>query len=259
VSPAVAVHHTLDGPEDAPVLVLAGSLGTNLGMWDQQAGPLAERFRLLRYDQRGHGRSPAPPGPYSIADLGGDLLALMDGLGIERASLCGLSIGGMTGMWLGVHAPERFERLVLCCTAPQLPPASQWAERAALVRAEGLGPIVEAGLERWFTPALGEGRPEALERFREMMLATPAEGYAGCCEAIGGHDMREELGAITAPTLVIGGDGDPVAPPETSRALAGGVPGAGVVVLEGARHLANVERPEEFTDAVLEHLTAGAA
>jgi 3-oxoadipate enol-lactonase len=181
----------------------------------------------------------------------------MDRLGLERVSLCGLSIGGMTGMWLGVHAPQRLERLVLCCTAPQLPPPSQWAERAALVRAEGMAPVVDAGLERWFTPKLGERRPDVLERFREMMLGTPAEGYAGCCEAIGGHDMRSELGAITAPTLVIGGEGDPVAPPETSRALADAIPGAGLVVLEGARHLASVERPEEFTRAVLEHLTAG--
>ncbi|HEY1274399.1 MAG TPA: 3-oxoadipate enol-lactonase [Thermoleophilaceae bacterium] len=252
----VDLHHEIAGPEDAPVLVLAGSLGTNLGMWDEQAEPLAERFRVLRYDQRGHGRSPVPPGPYAIADLAGDLIALMDRLGIERASFCGLSIGGMTGMWLGVHEPGRFERLVLCCTAPQLPPASQWAERAALVRAEGLGPVVDAGLERWFTPALGESRPYVLERFRAMMLATPPEGYAACCEAIGSHDMREEVGAITAPTLVIGGDGDPVAPPETTRALAAAIPGATAVVLEEARHLANAEQPDAFTHAVLQHLTA---
>ena len=174
----VEVHHLLEDPEEAPVLVLSNSLGTTLGMWDEQAPALNERFRLLRYDHRGHGGSPVPPGPYKIEDLGRDVLALLDRLGVERFSFCGLSIGGMVGMWLAGEAPERVERLVLCCTSARFAPET-FDSRARTVRAEGVSAIADAVVERWLTPALHTSRPDVVEWARRMLLDTPAEGYAG--------------------------------------------------------------------------------
>jgi len=249
----VAVNHVLEGPEDAPVLVLSNSLGTTLGMWDDQAPALRERFRLLRYDARGHGGSPAPPGPYTIGDLGRDALSLLDGLGIERASFCGLSIGGMTGMWLASEVPGRFERLVLCCTAARLDPEA-WQTRAETVRAEGVGAVADAVVERWFTPQFRASRPETFEWAGRMLRETDAEGYAGCCEAIRDMDLRDRLARITAPTLVISGADDPATPPEHGELIRDAIPGAGFEVVPNAAHLANVEQPEEITRAVLGHL-----
>jgi 3-oxoadipate enol-lactonase len=251
----VELHHRLDGPEDAPVLVLSNSLGTDHRMWEEVLPSLAGRFRVVRYDQRGHGRSPAPPGPYTVAQLGGDALELLDRLGLERVSFCGTSLGGMTGMWLAINAPERLARLALCCTSAHLPPREMWAERAATVRARGTAAIVDAQLERWFTPALAEDRPEALERTRRVLLDTPAEGYAGCCEAIGAHDLRAQLGSIRTPTLVLAAPDDAATPPDHGREIAAAVDGARFVLLERGRHLAVVERPEEVAGAVLGHLS----
>ena len=253
------LHHRLDGPRGAPVLVLSNSLGTELGMWRALLPALARHFRVLRYDQRGHGRSPTPPGPYMIAELAADALALLDRLGLERVSFCGASLGGMTGMWLAINAPGRIERLALCCTSAHLPPRKMWTERAATVRAGGVGAVADAQLERWFTPALAELRPDAVERTRRALLATPAEGYAGCCEAIGSHDLRGEIGQIRAPTLVLSAPDDPATPPEHGRLIAEAIDDARFAVLEGGRHLAAVERPEEFARAVLGHLAVEAS
>jgi 3-oxoadipate enol-lactonase len=248
----VTLHYRLDGPEGALPLMLCNSLGTTLEMWDPQVAALTTRFHLVRYDQRGHGRSPVPPGPYSIEDLGRDALGLLDDLAIERTSFCGLSIGGMVGMWLASEAPKRIERLVLCSTAPALPPREQWLERAATVRANGVAAIADAALDRWFTPLA----PDTLrEMFRAMLVETPAEGYAGCCEALADLDLRDRLAAIEAPTLVVTGAGDPVAPPETGEQLAASISGARHVTVADARHIANAEQPETFTQHVLDHLT----
>jgi 3-oxoadipate enol-lactonase len=255
---SVELHHRLDGPDGAPALVLSNSLGVSLDMWDEQLPALAGQFRVLRYDQRGHGRSPAPPGPYSMAELAGDALALLDSLGLERVSFCGASLGGMTGLWLAINAPERIDRLALCCTSAHLPPREMWTERAATVRAGGLQDVVDASLERWFTPEFGRFRPQVLEWTRRALLDTPAEGYASCCEAIGEHDLRVQLGSIRAPTLVIAAEDDFATPPEHGRLIAEAVPDARLVVVERARHLASVERPEEVTRELLAHLTAGA-
>jgi 3-oxoadipate enol-lactonase len=236
------------------VLVLGGSLGTSGGMWDDQVEAFGEHFRVLRYDTRGHGGSPAPPGPYAMADLGLDLLALLDRLELERVSFCGLSIGGMVGMWASSEAPERFERLVLCCTVPHFPPRDLWDERAATVRAEGMEPMVDPAIERWLTAEVRAARPEAEERLRAMLRATAAEGYAGCCEAIRDMDLRDRLGAIEAPTLVIAGSDDPSTPAERVREIAGAVAGARYVELPRTAHIANMGRPEDFSRAVLEHL-----
>ena len=248
----VEVNHVVEG-EGTP-LVLLNSLGTNLGMWDDQAGPLAGRFRLVRYDQRGHGDSPVPPGPYSLADLGGDLIALLDRLGLERVSLCGLSLGGMTAMWVASEVPERIERLVLCCTSALLGPASDWQQRARTVRGLGVEAIADAVLARWFTPSFLEARPPVVDRLDAMLRATPAEGYAGCCEAIRDMDLADRLASITAPTLVIAGAEDPATPPLHGQAIANAVPDARLEILEGAAHLANVERPEAVTERILGHV-----
>jgi 3-oxoadipate enol-lactonase len=249
------LHHRLDGPEDAPALVLSVSLGTRHTMWDAQAPALVERFRLLRYDPRGHGQSDVPDGPYSIADLGEDLLALLDELGIEKTSFCGVSIGGMTGMWLAINAPERIDRLVLSNTTAYYPPAEEWTRRAKVARsAEGVAGLADAALDRWFTPSFQERRPEEIERFRQMLITTPGEGYAGCCEAIREMDMRAELGAIQAHTLVIAGDEDPSTPPDWNRDLAEAIPGADYHLLQDASHISNVARPREYTDLLLRYL-----
>jgi 3-oxoadipate enol-lactonase len=256
---SVDVHHSLEGPEGAPVVVFSNSLGTTGAMWDAEAAALSDSFRVLRYDTRGHGETPAAPGPYTVNDLGGDVLALLDRLDLERVSFCGLSIGGMTGMWLGVHAPERIERLVICCTGVQLPTAEMWNERAALVRERGMGAVIDATMERWFTPAFPERSPEVVERIREIFLTTDPEGYAGCCEALAEFDMRGQLGAITAPTLVIAGEDDPVGTPERAAAIGEEIEGSRVVILPDARHLAAVEQADAVTHELEQHLGVEAA
>ncbi|HEY1237859.1 MAG TPA: 3-oxoadipate enol-lactonase [Solirubrobacterales bacterium] len=256
---AVDVHHTLEGPEGAPVIVFSNSLGTTGAMWDAQAATLSDRFRVLRYDARGHGQTPAPPGPYSMDDLAGDVLALLDRLGLERVTFCGLSIGGMTAMWLGVHAQERIDRLVICCTGMQLPTAEMWTDRAALVREKGMGEVIDATMERWFTPAFPERSPEVVERIREIFLATNPEGYAGCCEALADFDMRGQLGPVSAPTLVIAGEDDPVGTPERAAAIADEIQGSRVVVLPNARHLPAVEQADAVTGELEQHLSVEAA
>jgi 3-oxoadipate enol-lactonase len=249
------LHHQLEGSPDAPVLVLSNSLGTTLEMWDDQAPALAQRLRLVRYDSRGHGRSEVPPGPYTIEDLGRDVLVLLDELGLERVHFCGLSMGGMTGMWLGINAPERIDRLALCATSTHMPPADAWHARASTVRSEGMGAIARAGIERWFSPRGPVERPEAVERMRQGLLDCPPDGYAASCEAIATHDMRERVGAIDAPTLVVAGDQDPVTPPNHATFIADRIEGARLVVLERARHLLNVEHADRVTSELLDHFT----
>lgn len=248
-------HHVVTGPEDAPVLVLSNSLGAALEMWDPQAEALAERFRLVRYDTRGHGRSAVPPGPYRIDDLGGDVLDLLDHLGAERAHFAGLSLGGMTGMWLGANAPERIERLVLLCTSPYLPSAETWEERIATVRGQGTQALVELTLERWFTAAYRAAHD--VDAVRRTFVATDDEGYASCCAAIAVMDLTAALPSIAAPTLVIGGAQDTSTPPEVhARRIAAAIPGARLEVLDPGAHLINVERAADVTELLLEHLTA---
>ncbi len=251
---SVALYHELSGPPDGQVLVMGGSLGTDLHMWDGQV-PLARDLRLVRHDHRGHGRSPVPPGPYEIADLGADVLALLDDLGIGRASYCGLSIGGMVGMWLGIHAPERVDRLVLICTSAHMPPASAWAERAAAVRAAGSPQVVaDTVVGRWLTAGYAAAHPEVRERLRAMLCATDAEGYAACCGAIERMDLRADLERIVAPTLVISGAEDEATPPEHQRLIAEAIPGARHEILSPAAHVAAVEQAASVNDLILEHL-----
>jgi 3-oxoadipate enol-lactonase len=235
----MTLHHVVEG--EGPPLVLASSLGTTHRLWEPNIAELSSRFRIVRYDHPGHGESPA--GPSTIEGLAHAALGLLDELGLERVTFCGLSLGGMVAMWLAAHTPERIERLVLCSTAPRLAPAEQWLERAATVRQEGMGAIADAVLGRWFTPRFTGER----ERWRAMLLSTPPEGYARCCEAIAAMDLRQELRAIRVPTTVILGRHDPVIDDENRRLLVE----VGPVVELDAAHLANVEQPEAFGEAVL--------
>ncbi len=251
----IELHHLIEGPEDAPVLVLSNSLGTTLQMWRDQAPALSERFRLVRYDHRGHGGSPVPSGPYALDDLGRDVLALLDSIGAQRFSFCGLSVGGMVGMWLASEVPERVERLVLCCTAASFDPDA-YSSRARTVREHGVSEVAGAVLERWFTPEFRATHPDVVEWAGRMLIETPPEGYAGCCEAIAGADLAGRLGGVRAPTLVIAGAEDPAAPPDRAESIRDSVAGARLTILSPAAHLANVESPEATTGAILEHLQA---
>lgn len=248
------LHFELHGPADLPVLVLSHSLGLSTVMWDPIMPRLIERFRILRYDHRGHGASPSPPGPYEIGDFGRDLVRLLDRLQLERVSFCGLSLGGMVGQWLGVHAPERVDRLVLCCTAPRMLKPEDFTARADAVRARGMAPIADQAIGRWFTAEFIARRPEAIAPLRAALMSSNVEGYAATCEAIAAMDQREGLPRIKAPTLVLAGSADVVTPPAQAEQMAKAIPGAEVVVLPGAPHIADVEQPDAFSDQVISFL-----
>jgi 3-oxoadipate enol-lactonase len=245
------LHYRVDGRDEAPVLVLSNSIGTDIELWSRNLGYWLDSFTVLRYDLRGHGSSPVPDQPFDIDDLARDVIALLDKLGIASASFCGLSLGGAIGQWLAVNEPSRLDRLVLACTTARFGEPAQWLERARRVRAEGLEAIADSVLARWFTPELPRRDVAAC---REMLLATPAEGYAATCDALSRWDFRDRVGEIKAPTLVIVGAEDPVTATADIDLLAEGIPNARLVVLEGAAHLANVERPEAFAAAVSEHV-----
>lgn len=251
----VALAHDVHGPDGAPVVVLGSSLGTTRSMWDEQLPALAERFRVVRYDHRGHGGSPVPPGPYSLQDLAGDVLALMDRLGVERAHLGGLSLGGMVAMHIAGTAPERVDRLALLCTSSAMPPGP-WLERAADVRRGGLASVAGAVAARWFTEPFSATSRAA--QLRAVLAGVPDEGYASCCEAIASMDLPPVLGSITAPTLVLAGAEDPATPPDHGAAIVAAVVAGGgrarLEIVPGAAHLAAVERPDVVTAAILEHL-----
>ena len=202
---SVEVHHELTGSADSPVLMLSGPMGSTLDIWEPYVERLAERFRVLRYDHRGHGQSPVPSGPYGVADLGGDALALLDRLGIERAGFCGLSLGGMVGIWLAAHAPQRVSSLVLCSTSARYDDYGPWIEQEASVRWVGTSGIATQVVAGWFTPEWAAAHPEVVEQATQMISNTSDEGYSACCGAIAGWDGRRLLSRINTPTLVIGG------------------------------------------------------
>ncbi|HEX6468541.1 MAG TPA: 3-oxoadipate enol-lactonase [Streptosporangiaceae bacterium] len=244
------LHYEIAG--DGPPLVLAGSIGSSVDMWEPQLPALAERFRVVRVDHRGHGRSPVPAGPYTIADLGMDVLAVLDHLGEREVALCGLSLGGMVGMWLAAHAPERVSALALLATSAYQGPA-RWEQRMAAVGSGGMASIVDPVLALWFTPHFRAAHPDEVTRFAAMLTGTPAEGYLGCCAAIRDMDQRGDLAKISAPTLVMAGTDDAATPPEQARDLAGRIAGARLELVPGAAHLLNVERPDAVTHHLLHH------
>ncbi|GAA4192076.1 3-oxoadipate enol-lactonase [Microbispora amethystogenes] len=246
-------HHRFDGPPDAPVVVLGPSLGTTLDLWEPQLAALTRTWRVLRYDLPGHGGSPAASG-FTINDLAAGVLALLDRHGLaqgdRRVAYAGVSLGGAVGTALALRAPDRVASLVLCCTSARFGTAESWRERAALVRAEGTKPLVEATRSRWFTA----GFPGA-ERYLDMLRGADPEGYAACCDALAAFDVRDRLGEVRAPTLVIAGAEDPATPPAHAEVLAEGIPDAALLVVPGAAHLATAERPDVVTEAIVRHLT----
>lgn len=238
-----------DGPEGAPVLLLSNSLGTDMDMWAPQMPEWTQRFRVLRYDQRGHGASDAPVGGYSLDRLGRDVIELLDALEIGIVDFCGLSLGGMTGQWMGIREPARLRRLVLANTSSFMGPPSAWDARMDLVRQQGMAPLAEASVERWFTKAFASTRQDAIAPIAATLQATDPQGYAGCCAAIRDMDLRRTVGLIETPSLIIGGSHDPATPPPHSDALARTITGSKLIMLEAA-HLSNVECAEEFGAAV---------
>ena len=234
--------------------MLANSLGTRQHLWSRQLPELTERFRVLTYDHPGHGASGLPEGPCTVEAFAHGLLGVLDDHALERVSFCGTSIGGMVGIALALEAPERVERLVLSCTSAYLGPPERWTKRARIVRTEGMEAVADSIVVRWFTPELAREEPETVARFRAMLVATPREGYARCCEALAAWDARERISAISVPTLVVAGAEDPATPVEHAELLVSRIPDARLLVLERAAHLANVERAEEFTTAMLDHL-----
>jgi 3-oxoadipate enol-lactonase len=244
------LRHRLDGPAGGPVVAFSNPLGASLEVWDRQVAALATRFRVLRYDHRGQGGSEVSDGPYSLSTLADDLIGLLDELGIERASVVGLSLGGAVGMQAAAASPTRLDRLVLACTSAHFGPAGRWLERAATVRRNGIAGLVEPSLERWFTDS---ARVEDRARCRAMLEATPVEGYAACCEALAEWDFRPRLGEVRTPTLVVAGAQDEATPLDHAGEIARGIR-APLVVIEGAAHLANVEQPAAFDSALAAHL-----
>lgn len=244
------------GNAEAFPVLLSSSIGSSRVMWSHQVEPISTHHRTLLLDHRGHGQSPMPDGPYEMSDLAEDVIATMDSLGIERADFVGLSLGGMVGMWLGSHYPERIRRLVLACTTPYMPPPELWLERAAKVMEHGMESIQDAVFARWFTETFASEHPDQVSPLREQFLMTSPYGYSQCGLAISRMDQRESLASITAPTLVIAGSDDPATTPETCHDLAAAIPGAIFAEVE-ASHIAAVEAADDFTELVLEHLSKG--
>jgi len=249
----VRLRYELSGKPDGEILVFSNSLGSNLHMWDKVFPCFEESYRVLRYDTRGHGESSVPPGPYTIAQLGSDLLFLLDQLGIERVNLCGLSLGGMVAMWMGIHAPRRVGRLILANTGARIGTPQMWDERLAAVQQSGMASLALTGLQRWFTPAYREKHPQEMEMIRSMIAATDAQGYAWCCGVLRDSDLSGEIGAIEAPCLVITGSHDLATPPSDGRALHSALRNSSYVELD-ASHLSAWERAEEFANTVLPFL-----
>jgi len=239
------IHYALEGHSGSPPLVFSNSLGANYSMWDRQASKFRKKFRILRYDTRGHGQSSSTPGPYSIELLAKDVISLLDALDLDRVHFCGLSMGGMIGMWLGLNAPARLNKLVLCNTGAKIGTPASWGTRIEAVRKNGMKSVAPAILERWFTAAFRQKAPETMANILKMIEEANPEGYVACCAAIRDFDCREQLGKIHTATLVISGAHDPATPSQDGRFIAQQIPGARYVELEAA-HLSSIEAQDRF-------------
>ena len=242
--------NVIPGPQGLVPMVLSNSLGTDHSLWDFQVAAFSRRHAVWRYDTRGHGESDKPHGDYSIGRLGKDLVAIIDAIGAGPVDLCGVSIGGMTALWVALHAPDRVRRVVLANTAAQIGDAGMWSERINTVRTDGPRALADATMARWFTPEFRAARPEVVARFHSTIAQSDADGYAGCCAALRDADLRELAPRVACPALVVTGRHDPATPPAQGRWLAEQIPGARLVELDAA-HLSNVERSAEFNAAVL--------
>ena len=250
------VHYELEGPSSAPVVLLAHSLATNLAMWEPQVKMLAENFRVLRYDALGHGGTEVPAGPYSLDRLATQVVGLLGALGMERVHFMGLSMGGMIAQLLAIRAPRKLASLLLCDTTSRIPPESLalWQERIRIAETEGMEPLVEPTIGRWFTPPFRTAHPDVIDRVRAMIRATPPSGYSGCCHAVSRLDLTAELRTIHSPTLIIAGEEDPSTPLEASRTIQGQISGSELVIIPSASHLSNLEQSEAFNQAVTSFL-----
>jgi 3-oxoadipate enol-lactonase len=246
-------HYRLDGDANAPAVVLSNSLGTNLSMWNAQIPALAQKVRVVRYDSRGHGLSDVITGPYAIEGLARDVIGLLDALHISAAHFCGLSIGGMVGQWLGVHAPERFKSLTLCNTAARIGTTDGWNTRISAVHEGGMATIANGVVSRWFTEDFAKRSPASVEAARQMLLLSSPDGYVATCAALRDMDLREAISRVNLPTLVISGAHDSATTPADGRFLAEHIPGAEFVELNAA-HISNIEAAEPFTAALLKFL-----
>lgn len=251
--PTHRLHYRVDGTEGRPWLTFCNSLATDLHMWDTQIATFAPYFRILRYDRRGHGASTAVAGAYTIAALAGDVLALLDALSIERTHFCGLSIGGLTGQWLGAHAASRLHTLSVCATAAKIGTADGWQARIAQVQADGLGSLRAGTRERWFSAGFAAKQPALVDAMMARLLATDPHAYVACCQAVAAADFRDTLGAVVTPLLAIAGHEDPVCPPAELQAIAAQALRGQFVQVHG-RHLCNIESPHAFNDALLRFL-----
>lgn len=250
------LHYQMEGPADAPVLVLSNSLGTDLHMWDTQIAAFSQHFRVLRFDTRGHGQSLVTPGPYSIEQLGRDVLALLDALHIDKAHFCGLSMGGLIGQWLGINAGDRLQKLVVCNTAAKIGDPSVWDPRIETVLRDGAAAMValrDASIARWFTADFAEAHPAAAKKITDMLAATSPEGYAANCAAVRDADFREQLSSIKVPLLVIAGTEDAVTPPSGGHFIQQHVQGAEYAEFHAA-HLSNVQAGKAFSERVVAFL-----
>jgi 3-oxoadipate enol-lactonase len=252
----IDVHYTLDGPTGAPVVTFSHSLATDLSMWDRQAAALATRYRVLRYDTRGHGGTDAPAGAYSLTQLADDARGLLKALGIARTHWVGLSMGGMIGQTLALSAPETLQSVSLCDTSSRIPAEAKplWDERITVAETKGMEPHVEPTIARWFTPKFVESRPDVVNLVRDMIRRTSPRGYAGCCHAIRALDLTDRLSAVTLPTLIIVGAQDVGTPVAASKAIQERIKGSELVVLDPASHLSNLEQPDAFTQALQKFL-----
>ena len=248
----------IDGPEDAPWLILSNSLGASAAMWGPQIPALSSSFRVLRYDTRGHGKSDVPEGPYSFDQLVSDVIGLMDELGIETAQFMGLSKGGMTGLGLALAHPDRIERVICADARSDAPPAfkTMWDQRISLVEEHGMKGIIDGTMASWFTPEWTEANPQAVQEIRRMVLSHEPDGYIACCRALQNLDYFKDLPKITLPVLYIGGSLDKAASPEVMQAMADATPGARYIEIPDAAHLANINASKAYNDLVLDFLVA---
>jgi 3-oxoadipate enol-lactonase len=249
-SSGARISYSVDGPRDRPTLLFINSIGTTRDLWQPQLPALVGTYRIIRYDARGHGSSDVPPGDYSIAQLGRDALAILDAEDVKQAHFCGISLGGITAMWLGVNAPDRVSSLVLANTAARIGTVQSWTDRIALVRERGMRGVAELAMKTWFTPAFHQQRPDVVATFKTMVESCPATGYLGCCAALRDEDLREAISTISCPVLAIAGHADVPTPPEALAFIHQQIKGSKMLTLDAA-HLSNVEQADAFTSAVM--------
>jgi 3-oxoadipate enol-lactonase len=244
------ISYSVDGPLERPALLFINSIGTTRDLWQQQVPALVGTYRIIRYDARGHGSSSVPAGDYSIEQLGRDALAVLDAEDVRQANVCGISLGGLTGLWLAVNAPERVASLVVANTAARIGSVQSWTDRIALVQVRGMRAVADLAMPMWFSPDFRQRRDDVVARFRSMVESCPQAGYLGCCAALRDEDLRKAISRITCPVLVVAGATDLPTPPEGLRFIHQAIPGSKMLTLDAA-HLSNVEQGEAFTSAVM--------